>query len=71
MVGRRKKSAFANLRDKIKSRISARSTRLLSIGGRQVFIKSILHSIPTFAMSCFLLPKTFCKELEAIFARFC
>lgn len=43
---------------------------MLSIGGSEVFIKSILQAIPTFAMTWFLLPKSFCKEMEALFARF-
>ncbi|KAA3488442.1 reverse transcriptase [Gossypium australe] len=46
MVGQNKKWAFASLRDKIQSQISSWSTRLLSIGGREVFIKSILPSNP-------------------------
>ncbi|XP_052484776.1 uncharacterized protein LOC105795648 [Gossypium raimondii] len=42
MVGRNKKWAFASLRDKIQSQISSWSARLLSMGSKEVFIKSIL-----------------------------
>lgn len=40
------------------------------MGGREVLIKSILQAIPTYAMMCFLLPRTFCKKIEGILAKF-
>ncbi|KAA3465150.1 reverse transcriptase-like protein [Gossypium australe] len=43
---------------------------MLSQGGKEVFIKSVLQAIPTFAMSCFLLPNSLCKKMEGIFANF-
>lgn len=70
MVGQKKYKAFAAIHDKVKAHISSWTTRVLSIGGREVLIKVVLQSIPTFAISCFLLPKSFCKELGAILARF-
>ncbi|KAA3477308.1 reverse transcriptase [Gossypium australe] len=70
MVGRRKKEAFQSILDKISLRIDGWSTRVLSQGGREVFIKSVLQAIPTYAMSCFLLPKTVCELIENKFARF-
>lgn len=33
-------------------------------GGGKVSIKSIIQAIHTYAMMCFLLPKSFCSELE-------
>ncbi|KAL4281614.1 hypothetical protein GQ457_03G026570 [Hibiscus cannabinus] len=64
--------ALCNVLYKIISKmlIHNRSAKTLSIGGREVLNKSVLQSIPVFAMSCFLFPKTFCQELKAIFARF-
>ncbi|KAA3478618.1 reverse transcriptase [Gossypium australe] len=69
VVGRKKRESFQNLKDKITQRIGQWSTRYLSQGGKEVFIKSVLQSIPTYAMMCFLLPKTFCGELESLFAK--
>ncbi|XP_022747927.1 uncharacterized protein LOC111297474 [Durio zibethinus] len=62
MVGRDKRRAFRDLKDGIKTRMNGRCQRLLSLGGKEVFIKSILQSIPTYVMSCFLLPKTLCVK---------
>ncbi|XP_016707787.1 uncharacterized mitochondrial protein AtMg00310-like [Gossypium hirsutum] len=70
MVGRRKKESFQNLKDRIKLKIENWSTRFLSQGGKEVFIKSVLQAIPTYAMACFLLPKSLCEEFENIFARY-
>ncbi|KAA3458125.1 reverse transcriptase [Gossypium australe] len=70
MVGRRKRSSFQNLKDRFKQKIDNWSIRSLSQGGKEVFIKAVLQAIPTFSMTCFLLPKTLCKDLEGILAKF-
>ncbi|KAA3466908.1 reverse transcriptase [Gossypium australe] len=59
-----------NVVDKITLRIKGWSTRLLSQGGKEIFIKSVLQAIPTYAMSCFLFPKALCEMIESKFARF-
>ncbi|KAL0286539.1 UNVERIFIED_CONTAM: hypothetical protein Sangu_2472600 [Sesamum angustifolium] len=38
--------------------------------GRAVLLKMVLHTIPTYAMSCFHLPDSFLRELESIMADF-
>ncbi|KAA3486687.1 reverse transcriptase [Gossypium australe] len=70
MVGRRKKEVFQNLVDRIVSQIESWSSRLLSQGGKEVFIKSVLQAIPTYAMSCFLFPRVLCEKIESVLARF-
>lgn len=39
-------------------------------GGREVYIKLILQAIPSYAMMCFLLPRSFYKEVETLIAKF-
>ncbi|KAA3490760.1 reverse transcriptase [Gossypium australe] len=70
VVGRKKKESFQNLKDKINQRICHWSSKCLSQGGKEVFIKTVLQAIPTYAMSCFILPKVLCGELENIFAKY-
>ncbi|KAA3469952.1 reverse transcriptase [Gossypium australe] len=70
IVGKRRKESFQNIRDKVNQRIGQWSTRLLSQEGKEIFIKSVLQDIPNYAMTCFLLPKSLCEELENIFAKF-
>ncbi|KAA3483968.1 reverse transcriptase [Gossypium australe] len=70
MVGRRKKEAFQNLVDRIAVRIEAWSSRLLSQGGKEIFIKSVLQAILTYAMSCFLFPKALYERIESRIAHF-
>ncbi|PPD67369.1 hypothetical protein GOBAR_DD35747 [Gossypium barbadense] len=43
--------------------------RLLSYGGKEVFIKAVLQSIPTYAMSIFLAPKGVIEEIQAKLSR--
>ncbi|KAA3460755.1 reverse transcriptase [Gossypium australe] len=69
-VGRRKKESFQNLKDNIQARIKGWSSRFLSQGGKEVFIKSVLQAIPTYAISCFLFPNSLCGELEGTMAKF-
>ncbi|GMI87604.1 hypothetical protein HRI_002429700 [Hibiscus trionum] len=64
VVGRNRRKAFTELKYKTWSWISNWCTWSLSQGGKEVLIKAVLQAIPVYTMSFFLLPKTFCKELE-------
>ncbi|KAK5802173.1 hypothetical protein PVK06_029756 [Gossypium arboreum] len=46
------------------------SLRYLSIGGNEVFIKSVLQAISLYVMKCFLMPKSLCRKLEGIMNKF-
>ncbi|KAA3486702.1 reverse transcriptase [Gossypium australe] len=70
MVGRRKPWAFANFKDRFRKRVDGWSLRYLSMGGKEVFIKSILQAMPLYEMQCFLFPKKLCSQLENIMNRF-
>lgn len=37
---------------------------------KEIFLISVALSIPTFTMSCFKLPTSFCEEIKSIIARF-
>ena len=43
---------------------------MLSPGGKEVLIKSVIMAMPTYIMSCFKPPKGLCKAISATIARF-
>lgn len=64
-VGKNKTNYFRFLLDKFVNRIKGWSKRLLSRGGKEVFFKAILESLPTYPFSVFLLPRGLIEMLEA------
>ena len=70
MVGRSKERAFSSLKDRIAKKLQGWNEKFLSKAGREVLIKAIAQSIPTFTMSCFRLPKGFCDDVNAMIAKF-
>jgi hypothetical protein len=65
-----KKRAFQGIIDKVLGKIEGWKAKSLSQVGRLVLIKSIAAALPSYAMSSFLLPKSFCSELDRIFKNF-
>ncbi|KAA3460978.1 reverse transcriptase [Gossypium australe] len=70
MVRRRKKDAFQYICDRMRMKVQSWGARLLFQGGKNIFIKVVLQAIPIYSMSCFLLPKMFCMNLESIMSHF-
>ncbi|KAH1045400.1 hypothetical protein J1N35_036184 [Gossypium stocksii] len=70
MVGRKKKWAFAHFVDRFRKRIENWGLRYLSMGGKEIFIKSVLQAIHVYVMQCFALPKLLCRKLEGLLNRF-
>ncbi|KAL0900977.1 hypothetical protein Bca101_084938 [Brassica carinata] len=68
--GRRKKDLFTNIVERIRQRASSWSSRRLSTAGKLVMLKAVLSAIPTYAMSCFLLPVSLCKRIQSALTRF-
>lgn len=56
VVGRSKKDVFSFLKDRVWDRVKKWNVRDFSMAGREVLIKAVLQAIPTYVMSCFLLP---------------
>ncbi|WOH12050.1 hypothetical protein DCAR_0831548 [Daucus carota subsp. sativus] len=66
LVGSSKYSVFKFLKDRIWKRIHGWNAKLLSKAGKAVLLKNVATAIPSYCMSCFLLPKKLCQEIERI-----
>ncbi|RHN81910.1 hypothetical protein MtrunA17_Chr1g0204171 [Medicago truncatula] len=64
MIGHSKHATFKFVKDRIWNKINSWSSRCLSQAGREVLIKSVLQSIPSYVMSIFLLPGSIINEIE-------
>ncbi|XP_031124288.1 uncharacterized protein LOC116026999 [Ipomoea triloba] len=70
LVGRKKREVLGFIRDKVRARILYWGNRFLSRAGREVFLKTVLQSIPNYAMNVFLLPKGLCTDIERLMNSF-
>lgn len=64
--GHRKRDIFASILDRIRQKAHSWSTRFLSGAGKQVMLKSVLSATPCYAMSCFKLLISLCKQIQSI-----
>nr|GEX41186.1 RNA-directed DNA polymerase, eukaryota, reverse transcriptase zinc-binding domain protein [Tanacetum cinerariifolium] len=65
-----RRSAWDDVVNKLRSRLSNWKVKTLSIGGRLTVLKSVLGASPLYYMSIFKTPKTVLKDLEAIRSKF-
>lgn len=70
VVGKAKYRVFSSIKGRIEKRIKTWHNKFLSQAGKKVLIKSVLQSLPTYAMSLFLLPSKLCKVIYQLLSRF-
>ncbi|KAL0399998.1 UNVERIFIED_CONTAM: putative mitochondrial protein [Sesamum radiatum] len=68
VVGKPRRAVFNSIRDRVWTRIQGWSDKLLSQAGKSILIKSVLQSIPTYAMGYFRLPLSLINELHSMTA---
>lgn len=61
---RKKRDLFSSIVDRIKIKAASWSSRYLSSAGKLTMLKSVLSPIPTYSMSCFLLPVGLCNQIQ-------
>ncbi|PNX99664.1 ribonuclease H, partial [Trifolium pratense] len=69
-IGRSKHQVFNHILDRVWKKLKGWKEKHLSFAGRSTLIKAVVQAIPTYIMSCFLLPKGLCKQLESMACNF-
>ena len=69
-VGRHKTETFAYIKERLSKKLEGWQGKLLSGAGKELLIRVVAQSLPSYAMSCFLLPKSFCDSLHQMCAKF-
>jgi hypothetical protein len=69
-VGRSLNGAFKYLKDRVWKRIQGWLELLLSVGGKDILIKSVVQAIPIFSMACFKLPRGLCHHINQLIRNF-
>ena len=57
IIGKSKIEVFAEIKERVRRKLSGWKEKIISIGGREILIKAVVQAIPTYTMSCFQLPK--------------
>lgn len=70
MVGRSKKVIFTHVQDRIWKKLKRWKEKSLSAAGKEILIKAVAQAIPTYTMSCFLMPSGLCREIEQLMCNF-
>lgn len=70
MLGRNKYAIMGFLKDKVTRRIEGWDGRLISKPGKEVLIKLVAQSLPSYAMSVFLLPLEITKDIERTISKY-
>ncbi|KAG7582623.1 Zinc knuckle CX2CX4HX4C [Arabidopsis suecica] len=65
-----KRELLAYITDKLKSRLTGWYAKTLSLGGKEVLLKSVAMALPVYAMSCFRLTKHQCQQLTSAMTSF-
>ncbi|XP_050365642.1 uncharacterized mitochondrial protein AtMg00310-like [Argentina anserina] len=68
--GRSKKEALGYIVDRVKRKLEGWKQNTLSLGGKEVLLKSEAVAIPAYPMSCFLFPKAVCDSINSGMSKF-
>lgn len=68
--GRSKRDMFAWILGRVNAKLKGWKESLLSKGGNQILLKTVVQAIPQYAMSIFRIPTSICRSIEQKVARF-
>lgn len=65
-----KQKLLAFIGEKLSKQLTGWYAKILSLGGKEVLLKSIAMALPVYAMSCFCLTKNHCLKIMSAMAAF-
>lgn len=71
--GESKVSVLQYLKENLNKKMQGWQMKFLSPGGgggKEILLKAVAMALPTYTMSCFLLPKTICKQIMSLMSEF-
>ena len=70
IIGKSKRKAFEEIKNKIWRKVGGWKEKLLSQAGKEVLIKVVAQAIPTYAMSVFQLPVACSNEINSMLSNY-
>lgn len=70
MVERNKKASLNFIKERVWSKLQGWKEKLLLQACREVLLKMVVQTIPTFAMICFKLPSGLLNDIEMMIRKF-
>lgn len=67
---RNNRDLFSQIKNKILNKLSRWQEKLFSSAGKEILIKAVVQSIPTYTTSCFKLSSSLCNDIESLMAKF-
>ena len=68
--GKSKKETFTYVKERLWKKLQGWRGGFLSSAGKELLVKTVAQELPMYTMQCFLLPKSFCEELNMMIAKF-
>jgi hypothetical protein len=68
--GRMTKDKYKSTKQRLAKRFSNWAERSMSLGAKEILIKSVAQAIPTYVMGIFKLSTTLCEEMEQMIGYF-
>ena len=70
LVCRNKRNSFNDIKEKLAKKLAGWKEKLFCKAVKEVLIKAVAQAIPTYFMSCFKIPDSFCDELNSMVRNF-
>ncbi|XP_057452127.1 uncharacterized protein LOC130743933 [Lotus japonicus] len=70
IIGKSKRQIFNFVKERVWKKLKGWKEKFLSRAGREVLIKSVAQAIPSYVMSCFLLPDGLCADINSMISNF-